>query len=254
VDDGEENRELLTLVLKEVGVDVETADNGKRAVDLAIAQPFDVILLDMQMPIMDGYTAARALRDQGYERPIIALTANAMMGDEDKCLDAGCSGFLPKPIDMDRLFQTLAEVLGHEQSTQRPITPVGQPSETDTDGGSVTGDSTAIDGSPLVSTLPTHKPQFATIVKKFVVRLDEQLRAMEATLESHDLEALAKLAHWLKGSGGSVGFDVFTEPARQLEQLAKGDDRDGAAAMVAQLRGLAARIVVEEGAAAEVSL
>jgi CheY-like chemotaxis protein/HPt (histidine-containing phosphotransfer) domain-containing protein len=255
VDDGAENRELLTLVLSQVGVKVETADDGKRAVEMAIARPYDVILMDMQMPIMDGYTAATVLRDQGYEQPIIALTANAMKGDEDKCLEAGCSGFLPKPIDMDRLFQTLAEVLGGERPAQRPDTAVAQPSETapavDTaTNGTLTGGGMAGNDSPLKSTLPTHKPQFATIVQKFVVRLDEQLSAMEAALECYDLEALAKLAHWLKGSGGSVGFDAFTEPARELEQLTKGGNKDGAAAMVAHLRGLAARIVVEDGAAA----
>ncbi|MGB6041743.1 MAG: response regulator [Pirellulales bacterium] len=253
VDDGPENRELLNLVLKQVGVHVETAENGKQAVELALHQPYDVILMDMQMPIMDGYTAARVLREQGYDKSIVALTANAMKGDEEKCLDAGCSGFLPKPIDLDRLFQTLAEALGGEPSAQQPVATIGQRSEPDMDSTEKAGDCAVSDDSPLISTLPTHKPQFAAIVKKFVVRLDEQLNAMQQALDTNDLPQLAKLAHWLKGSGGNVGFDDFTEPARELEQFARQGDQQGSAGMLVHLRGLAARIALADNETAELT-
>lgn len=111
VDDGEENRKLIELVLKRAGLQVETAENGQLAVEKANQSDYDLIFMDMQMPVMDGYTATSTLRKQGHTLPIVALTANAMHGDEEKCRQAGCTGFLPKPVDLDALTDLLAETL-----------------------------------------------------------------------------------------------------------------------------------------------
>jgi PAS domain S-box-containing protein len=117
VDDGDANRELIQLVLQRAGLLIETAVNGGEAVDKARAADYDVILMDMQMPIMDGYTATRILRKDGLEIPIIALTANAMRGDEEKCVNAGCSHFLSKPVDLDALQVLIAELLDADEVT-----------------------------------------------------------------------------------------------------------------------------------------
>src|SRR5262249_61629609 len=101
VEDGETNRDLVSLVLTEAGAMVVTAENGKAGVELAREKPFDLILMDMQMPVMDGYTAARTLRSLGLQTPIVALTEHAMRDDVDKCLAAGCSGYLAKPVQID---------------------------------------------------------------------------------------------------------------------------------------------------------
>lgn len=111
VDDGETNRDLIQIFLERAGLIVSTAVNGKEAVELATTSTFDVILMDMQMPEMDGYTATHILREKGMTLPIIALTANAMKGDEEKCRAAGCSDYLTKPIDSTILIQTLSETL-----------------------------------------------------------------------------------------------------------------------------------------------
>ena len=112
VEDGDTNRKLIGLVLQRAGVEVTMAENGRIGADLAMKNPFDLILMDMQMPVMDGYTAATLLRQHGLTIPIIALTAHAMKGDQDKCLAAGCSGYVTKPIDADMLLRTVAEMLG----------------------------------------------------------------------------------------------------------------------------------------------
>jgi ammonium transporter, Amt family len=89
---------------------------GQIAYEKALASrdagtPFDIVLMDMQMPVMDGYTATEKLRDADYTSPVIALTANAMAGDEEKCREAGCDGYATKPIDRVRLFSTIAQFL-----------------------------------------------------------------------------------------------------------------------------------------------
>ncbi len=113
VDDGETNRELVALFLRRSEADVEMAENGQIAIEKAIQGKFDAILMDMQMPVKDGFTATRELRELGFQIPIIALTANVMKNDEDKCRDAGCSDFLPKPISKPKLLEKLAKVLPH---------------------------------------------------------------------------------------------------------------------------------------------
>jgi signal transduction histidine kinase/ActR/RegA family two-component response regulator len=111
VDDGDTNRKVVSIMLKRSGADVTTAEDGQIAVDLVAEREFDVILMDMQMPVMDGYMAARTLRQRGITIPIIALTAHAMKGDEEKCVAAGCSGYLTKPVKLEPLLNTVAEAL-----------------------------------------------------------------------------------------------------------------------------------------------
>ena len=108
-EDGPDNQRLISFMLRKAGATVEVVDNGRRAVEKAWAaqqagDPFDLILMDMQMPEMDGYTAAGILRQRGYQGPIVALTAHAMTEDREKCLRAGCTDFAAKPIKKEELL------------------------------------------------------------------------------------------------------------------------------------------------------
>ncbi|MBX3020907.1 MAG: response regulator [Bdellovibrionales bacterium] len=107
VEDSEDNQLLVKLLLTRVGVLSDFANNGQEAVEMALPGKYDFILMDMQMPVKDGYAATRELRQKGYKKPIIALTAHAMKEDRARCLEAGCSDYLTKPIDSRLLFSTL---------------------------------------------------------------------------------------------------------------------------------------------------
>lgn len=109
VEDGRDNQRLIAFLLKRAGAHVEIADNGLRAIELlqSIGQTIDVILMDMQMPELDGYSATRQLRSDGDLRPIIALTANAMSNDRELCLAAGCSDYIAKPVNRAALLEVV---------------------------------------------------------------------------------------------------------------------------------------------------
>ncbi|WP_254511543.1 ATP-binding protein [Anatilimnocola floriformis] len=115
-EDGPDNQRLISFILKKAGATVTVVDNGHIAVQTALAavmdqRPFDLILMDMQMPVMDGYAAATYLRTRNYDGPIIALTAHAMSGDRDKCLAAGCNDYATKPLDRLKLLAQIANLL-----------------------------------------------------------------------------------------------------------------------------------------------
>jgi len=115
VEDGRVNQIVLSAQLTEAGAQVTLADNGQVAITIiseceTANKPFDVVLMDMQMPVMDGYEATRSLRNNGYTRPIIAITAHALSGDCEKTLEVGCDAYLSKPINRDQLIHTILEI------------------------------------------------------------------------------------------------------------------------------------------------
>ncbi|MDJ0669334.1 MAG: ATP-binding protein [Desulfobacterales bacterium] len=239
VDDGAENRELLRLFIEDAGATADEAENGEVGVAKALADNYDVILMDVNMPVMDGFTATRQLRKQGLETPIIALTANAMKGFERECLEAGYSDYFSKPIDINRFMKLMADLLG------------GKPLETKTEAGAA-ADSPAeepvaadpvVDLRPIVSTLPANNERFRKLAARFITRLHEQLDAAAHSHRKGQTAELAAFAHWLKGAGGSVGFDALTAPASKLEALAKaGGPSEQITQTLGELLAIAARL------------
>ena len=121
-EDNPTNRALIAGILRKLGAVVDVAENGAIAVEQALAsegsdEAYDVVLMDIQMPVMDGYEAVRILRQQGYAVPIVALTAHAMAEDRTRCLDAGCDAYATKPIDRQKLIETIAGQLTEKAAT-----------------------------------------------------------------------------------------------------------------------------------------
>ncbi|QDV38145.1 PAS domain S-box protein [Tautonia plasticadhaerens] len=231
VDDGEENRRLVQLILSRAGASVACVANGEECLEAVARVDFDLIVLDMQMPVLDGYRTASLLRERGFGGPIIALTAHAMRGDDRRCLEAGCSGYLTKPIEIDRLLSTVSRAMDGPavaSPAPRPQSPGG--------GG----------GGPIVSTLPMDDPEIRGLVASYVDRLGAKVDEMGEALRRGDRKALSELAHWLKGSGGTAGFHELTEPATRLERLAPLGQESDLREAYGLVRSTAARVTAPE--------
>ncbi len=265
VDDGVENRELVTLVLEDLGLEVVTAGNGKDALEKITDLAFDIILMDIQMPIMDGFTAVKKMREQGLVQPIIALTAHAMKGFKQECLKVGYSGYLPKPIDIDQLIELLAEELGatecvHDSNLSneskvayltntKQLTNPENAKDNQVDEnllGGIEAKKKLDEKEEAIVSRWAKSSKFHPIIRNFIQRLREQLGAMDKAREANDYKELENLAHWLKGAGGTVGFDVFTEPALALEESAKAEKQAACEKEIIKLYTLSKRLMVSE--------
>ena len=216
VEDNALNQEIATAVLSEVGAQVSLARDGREAVSLAQAQPFDLVLMDMQMPVMDGLTATRALRaiPRLKTLPIIAMTANAMRDERDACLAAGMDDHVTKPIDMQALFRAVLRWLGPRAlpppDPSAPVPPAAP----------------AIAPLPVVEGLDTgaalrrlagKQGLYLSVLRKFVATQATTPGELRRALAAGDHPTAVRLAHTLKTVSGSVGLVHVCRVATDLE-------------------------------------
>ena len=229
------NQQVASEILAEAGVVVAVADNGRVALALAQAQAFDAILMDMQMPEMDGLEATRALLGlSDWKRaPIIAMTANAMNADRQRCLDAGMVDFVPKPVEPEHLFKTLLRWC-------RPNAPLQAPEGTEPT--TVTAQAALTDeAAPLQaaapaepSLLPAHiegldlqaglrrvmgkEARYLALLREFAATQADAPERAEAALAANDRAAAERIAHTLKGLAATIGAHALTAQASLLEE------------------------------------
>ena len=209
-EDSLDARRLIARHLRTAGAEVETAENGAVACELVLraagaGKPYDLVLMDMQMPELDGYAATARLRAAGYRGAIVALTAHAMEGERQRCRAAGCDDFATKPI-LRRALLGIARTY---------LAPVSAP--------------------PVVSALAADE-EVSGLVVGFVQRLSDRVGAMERALDARDLETLADLAHQLKGAAGGYGFPAITQAAAELEAVVKsGGETERALGALAEI-------------------
>ncbi len=229
VEDNEINRRLAVLILEKLGHRTALAENGQEAFDAVQQRDFDVVLMDCHMPVVDGYTATRMIRDfyalnSTRRSPIIiAMTANAMAGEREHCLSVGMDEFLVKPVNIDHLRETLDQA--------RLANPA--PSEAPVAADSARASSMRTTLAPLIEQLGAESivELLAAFLNDSPSRIDELKRLVGGA----DQKTLRRVAHTLKGSSSIFGLTALTQGCLQLENLAAGQKTDGQAELAAAI-------------------
>jgi signal transduction histidine kinase/CheY-like chemotaxis protein/HPt (histidine-containing phosphotransfer) domain-containing protein len=217
VEDNPDNQNLISFYVRQFGADSTIAKNGLDAIEKALSDDFDLILMDIQMPVMDGLQATSILRSRGYDRPIAALTANAFSEDRERCLSAGCDDFLPKPIERDLFEQVLDRFLPVNSGSVKTI----QPEPTVIQHKKPMPKTTQ--GDPIFSTLVQNEPELSYIVSGYVERLSDYESRIETASSEQDWTSLRQVFHDIRGTGTSMGYPMLTEIATNAGALVRAE-------------------------------
>ncbi|MDP2284234.1 MAG: response regulator [Pseudohongiella sp.] len=215
VEDNDLNQEVACELLREAGLIVDLAGNGQIALDMVRAHHYDIVLMDMQMPVMDGETATRAIRSDGRfnDLPVVAMTANAMQGDRDRCLASGMNDHVAKPIEPEDLWKALLKWT-KPQATVSTNTPVLIATVNDTQ---MPADIEGLDVQNGLRRVLGKKPLYLSMLRKFCVGQKNAAYAISSALEADDHVLAERLAHTLKGVAGNIGALSLQQAAAKLE-------------------------------------
>ena len=218
VEDNEINRELASQLLRDVGIVVSTAQNGREAVEKVTTESFDGVLMDIQMPEMDGYQAVRAIRAQSElaALPIIAMTANAMLVDRAKALDAGMNDHLPKPIDPGELYAAIKRWFKPHAPVSSPQS--GMPSAASTDREVAIENLDGIDVADGLKCVAGNRPLYRNLLLKFRQSQADAAQEIRQALAAGDRQRAERIAHTIKGIAGSIGAKELQAAAAAVEQ------------------------------------
>jgi CheY-like chemotaxis protein/HPt (histidine-containing phosphotransfer) domain-containing protein len=220
-------RDLIGHYLKGMGIEADMAEDGRTACEMAErsraeGRPYDVILMDIQMPVMDGFEATAWLRRHGWTGAIVALTAYAMVGDREKCLAAGCDDYVAKPLNPELLREALS----------RRLATCDEAADDDGAG--------PAPAAPPEARTPAEEGRRAgtdQLKEQFLRGLPERERALEEALRTDDRKTIALVAHSLKGTAGAYGLGAIARAAGTAESLAAGQGE------LAELRTAAAELL-----------
>jgi hypothetical protein len=231
VEDHSVNQRVVLKMLERLGYRADAARNGREAVEALGHRDYDIILMDCQMPEMDGYAATRAIRSEfrGTRRQvIIGVTANALNDDQQKCLDAGMDGYLSKPLLMEALAATLA----------RWLAPAGDDEFIRVAARSETPDVSAIDMRAICEFADSDESGeefISNIIAVFLADMGERVRAVGAQVGAHDNAGLAATAHAIKGSCGHFGAVHLMKLCGAIEEQFRKGKTDGITAAVTSM-------------------
>ncbi|MFH1313232.1 MAG: response regulator [Candidatus Eisenbacteria bacterium] len=229
------NQQVALKILDKIGFRADAVANGREALESLKNVPYDVVIMDCQMPEMDGYEATRRIRDtssavRNHKVPIIAMTANALQGDRQKCVDAGMDDYVSKPVEPEDLAEVLSRWLPTEPPEPRRVTP--PPS----DGKEV------LDREDLLRRLGGDEEMVQQILETFMQDAPKQLIALKQAVEANDITLAERHAHTLKGAAGNVGARALHNAAMKAQEAAERGDPGEISRMVeaveSQLAGL----------------
>jgi two-component system sensor histidine kinase/response regulator len=235
VEDNELNQEVALELLRDAGLVVDLAENGQVALDRLGRAAYDLVLMDMQMPVMDGLTATRAIRQQAQldSLPVVAMTANAMQGDRDRCLAAGMNDHIPKPIEPQDLWYALLKWI-------KPRQPGVAPPRRQVEAPSHVPLPSAMAGLDMVAGLRRvlgKEQTYLSLLRRFAASQKNALADILKALMDGDHPVAERLAHTLKGTSANIGAVLVQEQADGLEAAIKNRrPRAELEAQLAQLR------------------
>jgi len=216
VEDNELNQELAIELLKESGINVELAENGAIAVEMVTRNSYDGILMDLQMPVMDGFSATKIIRNSDKKLPIIAMTANAMVSDKEKVIAAGMNDHITKPINVNDMFATIARWIIPSQ----PLKSLGHSkhvSLVNTDEIEI-ADFISIDKAAGLQVANGNKALYVKLLGRFIKGQNDFVERFTASIARQDKEESTRFVHTLKGSAGNIGAKLLQASAEPLER------------------------------------
>jgi len=245
------NQQLFKTILENSGYSVDLAANGKEAVEAAARKRYGLIFMDVQMPVMNGYEASMTIRKSGNDIPIIAVTASAIKGEQQKCLEAGMNDFLTKPFKKRDLLPVLEKWLVRESQE-----PASSPAEKP-DGPGPEDAAAIFDFEGAVETFMGKRDVVLRLLGTFTKKVEGQILAMESMLSSQDLSALRGEAHSIKGGAWNLGAKRLGDAAKALEDASAAGQQAEASDAYAGLKrefaaftGFAATVLNKEPGAA----
>jgi PAS domain S-box-containing protein len=242
VEDNDTNQMVAIRTLNRLGYQADVAANGREAVEAVARVGYALVLMDCQMPELDGYEATRAIRgleaSEGRHTIIVAMTANAMKGDREKCLAAGMDDYVAKPVKVEELSVVLSRWLKEKPASDARTGGRGSP------GAAAGARGERPESEPVAREVwgdlgggPDGDPAFlASLIDKFMQEVPARLRALDEALRSRDGGAAARAAHSLKGSAGVLGARPMAAAALRTEEAALAGDIEAAAEICAMLR------------------
>ena len=241
VEDAPANQMLIKTLLQKVGFAPVLVENGKLAVEAATSESFDLILMDMQMPVMNGYEVTKALRHKGITAPIVALTAHTIKGDEEKCLAAGCDDYLSKPIGRDKLHKVLAKYLSNNsgdsaQNSQKEDDSSQQDNSTEND---TTDENKAavFDPAQALRFLDGDVEMLREIVREYLEATVTDIQELREIVSQTNAESAGRQAHKIKGAAANIGAEALRATALELEQSAQAGNWEKMDDLLADMEG-----------------
>jgi CheY-like chemotaxis protein len=226
VEDNRVNQKLALHLLRKRGCAVTLAENGEIALQELEKNAFDIVLMDVQMPVMDGIEATRIIREReqntGIHIPIIAMTAHALKGDKEKCLDAGMDGYVSKPIKFAELYREIGRLIPPET-----ISNNSRSSKSD-NLRSVSNDAVPFDFENVLDKIEGDYELFSKLANIFVTESSKNLSQIKTAISNDDSATLERSAHALKGAAGNFDAKSVVAIAEELEQKGKNKDIHGA--------------------------
>ncbi|WP_323814847.1 response regulator [Cellvibrio sp. NN19] len=221
-EDNELNQEVAMGLLSDAGFVVTIANNGKETLDLLAKQRFDIVLMDMQMPVMDGVTATQEIRKQEANRylPVIAMTANAMVQDKEKCLAAGMNGHVAKPIEPDELFGALLQWIkprNASASSAQTASTTSAPDISIAPLQQIPGLDVALGLRRVLGKVPA----YFSMLRKYLESQAKVPSELQAALSQQDFATAERIAHTAKAVNGNIGATGLQAMAEELEQQFK---------------------------------